>query len=111
MGRHIGTISGGDLTKAIMWVWYARLSAIISFCFVKMAIAALLLRIFTITRRYRFIIYISIIVNICVSIVWLIMTIRCIPARGNWDSDAEAMCIPTLITVNHAYFAGGELPK
>jgi hypothetical protein len=108
MGRHIGTISDGDLTKAIMWVWYARLSAILSFCFVKMAIAALLLRIFTITRRYRFIIYSSIIVNICVSIVWLIMTIRCIPARANWDGDVEARCIPTLVTVNHAYFAGGK---
>jgi len=110
MGRHIGTISPEDLTKAIMWVWYARLSAIISFCLVKLAIAALLLRIITITKKFRLIIYGSIIVNICVSIVWFIMTIACIPARANWDSNvAHAKCIPTKITVNHAYFAGGKL--
>ena len=69
MGRHIGTVSSEDLVKAIMWVWYARISIIIAFCLVKFAIAVLLLRIITITRRYRFIIYGSTIVNICVSII------------------------------------------
>ena len=109
MGRHIGTVRSEDLVKAIMWVWYARISIIIAFCLVKFAIAVLLLRIITITRRYRFIIYGSTIVNICVSIIWLIMTIQCIPARANWDKDVTAKCIPTLVTVNYAYFAGGKV--
>lgn len=111
MGQHIGTLSGDHITKALMWVWVARLSTIVSFCLVKLSIAALLLRIVTVTKRYRYILYASIIINVCVSIIWFIMTIKCIPANYNWDTTVVAKCIPSHVTTNHAYFAGGKTKK
>jgi hypothetical protein len=111
MGQHIGTLSGDHVTKALMWVWVARLSTIVSFCFVKLSIATLLLRIVTVTKKYRYILYGSIVINVCVSIIWFIMTIKCIPANYNWDTTVVAKCIPSHVTTNHAYFAGGKTKK
>lgn len=109
MGRHIGTLDPPDITRAIMYVWYARLSTIVAFCFVKLAIATLLLRVMTVTKKSRYILLGSVAVNVSVSIVWFIMTIKCIPASNNWNRDLGGKCIPNHVTTNHAYFAGGKL--
>jgi hypothetical protein len=109
MGRHAADLPPEDIPKAIMWVWIARMSTIVSFCFCKLSIAWMLLRISSIKRKYRYILYSSMIVNVGVSIIWLIMTIKCVPAHANWLGEEPGdKCIPGHVTTNHAYFAGGE---
>jgi hypothetical protein len=109
MGRHAADLPPEDIPKAIMWVWIARMSTIVSFCFCKLSIAWMLLRISSIKRKYRYILYSSMVVNVCVSIIWLIMTIKCVPAHANWLGEEPGdKCIPGKVTTNHAYFAGGE---
>jgi hypothetical protein len=109
MGRRSADLDPSNIPKALMWVWIARLSTIISFCFAKLSIACLLMRIASIKRKYRFVLYGSMVVNVCVSIVWFVMTVKCVPASANWLGEKEGdTCIPGVVTVNHAYFAGGE---
>ena len=67
------------------------------------------MRIASIKRPYRYLLYGSMVVNVCVSIIWFIMTVKCVPASANWLGEQPGdTCIPGIVTVQHAYWAGGE---
>lgn len=91
-------------------VWFARMGSQTAFGFVKLSIALLYLRIFSISRIFTNFLYATIGFNFVVTVIWLVMTIQCIPVSANWDRSeiATAKCIKYSVTVDYAFFAGGQ---
>jgi len=109
MGRHIVALTPSQIKNGIKAVWYARMFSQTAFGFVKLSIALLYWRIFSISKTFTYFLYGTIGFNFVVTTIWLVMTIKCIPVSANWDLSqlATAKCIQDHVTVEFAFFAGG----
>ncbi|PVH67739.1 hypothetical protein DL98DRAFT_637722 [Cadophora sp. DSE1049] len=103
MGRHIVSLEPWQIMKGLKFVWFARIFTQSSFGFVKLAIALLYLRVFSVSRSYVLFIYGTIAFNFIVTTIWGVMTIKCIPASANWDTSRlpTAKCINNPDSVSH----------
>jgi hypothetical protein len=110
MGRHIVSLEPSQIMNGIKLVWFARMFSQTAFGFVKLSIALLYLRIFSISKTFSNFLYGTIAFNFIVTTIWLVMTIKCLPASANWDSSQlpTAKCIQDHVTVEFAFFAGGQ---
>ncbi|KAH8599669.1 hypothetical protein B0O99DRAFT_610635 [Bisporella sp. PMI_857] len=108
MGRHIVSLESWQITNGIKLVWFARMFSQTAFGFVKLSIALLYLRIFAISKTFSIFLYCTIAFNFIVTTIWLVMTIKCLPASANWNSSQlpTAKCIQDQVTIDYAFFAG-----
>lgn len=109
MGRHIVSLEGAQIINGIRAVWFARMFSQTAFGFVKLSIALLYWRIFSISQTFSYFMYGTIGFNFVVTTIWLVMTIKCVPVAANWDLSQlpDAKCIQDHVTIEYAFFAGG----
>lgn len=85
---------------------------ILSFCLPKLAVVALLNRLFTVSKAHRIMLWglsglVSAVSIVCVFILWF----TCNPARAQWQmemvEEGKATCFDRWILVHYAIFNGG----
>jgi hypothetical protein len=107
-GRHAAALTQSQLEGATFYTLISQTPAILSFCFPKLAVIALLTRLMNPSTRHRiFLWFLGISVFIFGSMCFIIMYSQCVPVYSQWDfSITEKTCWDPMILVNFSIFTG-----
>lgn len=94
IGRHEQDLSLEDLREATKWIYIPRTEFVIACMFTRLSIAAFMLHIFAIERKWRRSLYVIMTFIILTSLlsVSVVLLAQCQPIRKIWDPTVPGKC-------------------
>ena len=115
LGRHVYYLSltpelSADINQAMKWQFLALSLAAFSFFFTRISICLFLLRIFGVSRYWRWILYCAIAFITTTNIPFAIIVItQCRPMSKVWDPSVHGKCMSPVVVNFVSYGSGGKL--